>query len=113
MRDRGRVNEERLKHIIEAIQNFTKNFTKEKFIRDAKTNNAVLFQFTVIGEAITAVDPDLLRKYKYPWHKVRALRNIIAHEYFGIRMDMIWEVIAKELPVLKKVISRIIREEFE
>lgn len=105
---------ERLLHIDEAldkIHQYTSDLTFELFMEDSKCLDAVLFQLSVIGEAINHVDHDLLSRYPYPWHVVRAQRNFIAHEYFGIRMDKIWSVVRYDLPELKAVIKTILEEE--
>lgn len=89
-------NRQRLLHIKEAvlkIEEYTHELTFEDFKSDSKCNEAVLFQLSVIGEAIAHVDNETLSQYEYPWHVVRAQRNVIAHEYFGIRMDKIWSVV--------------------
>ena len=60
---------------------------KEAFLSDQLMVSAVLFQFSVIGEAVNQVDVDLLSKYDYPWHKVKAFRNLISHVYFQIKLE--------------------------
>lgn len=116
MRDKNLSNYERLQHIQEAIEiigQLTEDCNKEIFINDLKINNSVLLQFTIIGEAIINVDTEILQRYAYPWHKVRAFRNLIAHEYFVIRLDMVWEIVEKDLPELKKLIDKILKMEFK
>lgn len=108
-------NRERLSHIsvaIEKIGHYTAGLSEEVFCNDFRTNEAVLFQFSVIGEAVVHVDKALLDKYKYPWHEVRALRNLIAHEYFGIKLDKIWSIVRDDLPGLKSMIDNMLSEEF-
>ena len=63
---------------IGEIEKFTKGASKKMFLEDDLRSSAVLFQFSVIGEAINHVEEELLKKYKYPWYKVRSFRNIIA-----------------------------------
>ncbi|MBK7429120.1 MAG: DUF86 domain-containing protein [Saprospiraceae bacterium] len=84
----------------------------ESFCSDKMTIHAVLFNFTVMREAIVHVESDLLDKYKYPWHRVRAFRNFIAHEYFNIKLDIVWKIIENDLPEVKLVISEILNKEF-
>lgn len=71
-----------------------------------------MFQFSIIGEAIIYISPEILKKYDYPWHEVCALRNVIAHEYFGIKMTKIWSTIRFDLPGLKGIILKILEKEF-
>lgn len=105
----------RLQHIdeaITAIQNYVANETGESFCENNLLHDAVLFQFTIIGEAIINVDNDILEKYDYPWYKVRSFRNLIAHEYFNIRLTAVWQIITLDLPVLKEILQIIVKNEF-
>jgi uncharacterized protein with HEPN domain len=108
--------EVRLRHIIEAIdliQEFTESISWEAFQTDHKTQSSVLYQFIVIGEAVGNIDPDLLAKYPYPWHLVKSFRNFLAHEYFGIKLERVWEVIDFELQDLKRIVAQILDTEFK
>jgi uncharacterized protein with HEPN domain len=108
-------NKERLLHILEAankIVTFTHGVTKKQFLGDEQKQGAVLFQFSIIGEAINNVDAEILNQYDYPWHEVRAFRNIVAHEYFGIRIEKIWSIVINNLPELKIAVEKIIQNEF-
>ena len=117
MRDLNLTSKKRLEHIIKAIsdiEGFTNEYSKESFINDVVLINAVLFQFTIIGEAINHVDNTLLDKYPYSWYKARAFRNFIVHEYHAIEFGIVWEAVKKDLPELKKIIQSIlVKELFE
>ena len=80
MRDSSITNKERLQHILEAISNinsFINGKSKESFLNNVILQNAILFQFAIIGEAVVHIDRDLLDKYPYPWHNIRSIRNFI------------------------------------
>lgn len=115
MKDRKIESRERLVHIQEAISKievFIRGVGKEVFLEDQLVTSAVLFQFSVIGEAIIHVDAALLGHYDYPWHKVRAFRNLISHVYFQIKLEAVWDIIVADLPELKQVIETILKKEF-
>ena len=115
MKNQSSRNIERLRHILVAINQineFTETVSELEFMKNALINNAVLYQFTIIGEAIVHVDDDILEKYDYPWYKVRAFRNLIAHEYFGIQLSAVWAVVQHDLPTLKKMVTMIIEREY-
>jgi len=108
-------NQERLSQVQKAINEIELFISKsdvDDFTADSLISSAVLFQFSVIGEAVNHIDRELLNKYEYPWYKVRAFRNLISHEYFQIDLRLVWEVILKDLPDLKDIIERILKEEF-
>jgi len=105
----------RLQHIAKAIDDINKyvaNDTADSFSDNDVTHDAVLFQFSVIGEAINFVEPEILEKYNYPWYKVRSFRNLISHEYFNIKMNAVWQIIQTSLPELQLVIQSILKNEF-
>jgi uncharacterized protein with HEPN domain len=91
---------------IEKIERYTANMTLVDFQADERTIDAVLRNFEVIGEAaghmpphVTAANPDI------PWAKMRALRNVVAHAYFGLNLPIIWETIVRRLPELRAAIE--------
>lgn len=105
----------RLQHILDAIdeiQKYTLDESLSSFSQTGLIHDAVLYQFSVIGEAIICVEKEKLDKYDYPWHKVRSFRNIIAHEYFNIKLAAVWAIIQNDLTELKKVVEQIIANEF-
>ncbi len=115
MRNNHEESFERLNHILNAvdsIESYTDGVQEPSFSMDPMLIDAVLFQFTVIGEAIKHVESEKLKKYDYPWHKVRAFRNFIAHEYFEINTFAVWTTIKNDLPHLKSVVKTILKNEF-
>ena len=114
MRDSSITNKERLQHILEAISKingFIDGECKESFLNNVILQNAILFQFAIIGEAVVHIDRDLLDKYPYPWHNVRAFRNFILHEYHAIEIWIVWETAKNNLPELKQIIETILDKE--
>jgi uncharacterized protein with HEPN domain len=105
----------RLQHIeqaINAIQNHVVYETVESFCEKSILQDAVMYKFTVIGEAINHVEDNILGKYDFPWYKVRSFQNLIAHEYFNIKMTAVWQIIITDLPKLNDVIQTILKSEF-
>jgi uncharacterized protein with HEPN domain len=107
--------QKRLQHIQQAIltiEEYVKESNPIHFTNTPLLHDAVLFQFTVIGEAINHVESEKLERYAYPWYKVRSFRNLIAHEYFNIKLFAVWNIIEVELPRLKSIIEMILENEF-
>ena len=105
MKDNRLNSYERLNHIREAIkviEVFILDIDEKTFLNDSLISSAVLFKISVIGEAVNHVDEKILSKYDYPWHKVRSFRNLISHMYFQIKLEAVWDIIVKDLPVLNK-----------
>lgn len=80
------------------------NFEKQWVEQDAIIRN-----LEIIGEASVNVSDDL--KEKYPdvgWKEMRGMRNFVTHQYFGISLTIIWDLVINDIPVLKKQIRDII-----
>ncbi|MBL7105090.1 MAG: DUF86 domain-containing protein [Bacteroidales bacterium] len=115
MKDDKRDSYERLIHIqkaINEIETFTRKAGKNDFLDDHLLTSGVVFQFSVIGEAVIHIESNLLDKYEYPWYKVRAFRNLISHKYFDIKLEAVLDIIVNDLPKLKQIIETILKKEF-
>ena len=115
MKDSHIESQKRLEHIetsIADIEKFVEGVDVKLFCENDMLNNAVLLQFIIIGEAIIHVEKEKLDKYDYAWYKVRSFRNMIAHEYFNVKLTAVWEIIQKNLPQLKSVVKTILSKEF-
>ncbi len=116
MKDHRQNSKERLVHIQQAIKDielFIQDINEESFLNDQLTASAVLFKFSIIGEAVNHIKEDFLDKYDYPWYKVRAFRNLISHAYFQIKMEAVWQIIVNDLPEIKQLIDTILKQEFK
>jgi uncharacterized protein with HEPN domain len=106
MRDKARL--EHIQAAISRIKAYTAALTEKDFSNNQMVQDAVFHQFSIIGEAIVNVDDEILQQYDYPWYAVRAFRNYIVHEYFGINLAKVWSTIEINLPELEKIIEKII-----
>ena len=95
---------------IDKIEIYSKEFKNaEDFYHDAKSFDASMMQFVVIGEVISRLDEDFkITHNNIPWQQIKDFRNIIAHDYFGIDADEIWSIIQFHLLPLKKSIQELI-----
>lgn len=74
--------------------------------------DAVVRNFEIIGEASKKIPTDIQERYpEIPWRKMYGLRNLIAHEYFGIDYEMIWEIAKANLPQNRDDLQKIIEKE--
>ena len=96
---------------IEKIRHFTVNIDFEEFINDAKTTDAVVRNFEIIGEAANKIPPEIKNRFLHiEWHRIVSIRNRIIHEYFGVDYSIIWKIIESNLDKLKSDIERILLE---
>lgn len=102
-----------LKDILKALKNiesFTLGVDLDSFIKDEKTNFAVIYALQIIGEATNKIPKEIQDKYnQINWRDIKAMRNLIAHEYFGVDLIIVWDTIKKDLPTLKPVIKDILK----
>lgn len=102
----------RLRHILDAItaiEGFTFNMTANDFARDDKTQKAVTCELAIIGEAmshVTTAFKDANRRI--PFAQIIGMRNILIHEYFGVKAERLWETVRDDLPALKEQILKIL-----
>ena len=93
---------------INYVEQFSKGLTKSGLEKNKLKEKALVRCLEVIGEA-TKNSPDSFRE-KHPeveWKKVAGFRDILIHAYFQVDLDITWEVIKNDLPVLKKQILKI------
>ena len=83
----------------------------EEFENDTKSFDAVLMNFIVLGESISKLSDEFKDHHKHiEWRKIYAFRNVIAHDYFGLLPEEIWQIIKKNLPQLYVDLKKIENE---
>lgn len=94
-------------HIIEAAQlacTYIDGLSKDDFLADKRTQQAVILNIIVIGEAATRIvkdHPEFIDQYPgVPWKGMKGMRNRIAHGYFDINLDIVWDTLQMALPRL-------------
>ena len=93
---------------IEKIRTYTKG-EKNLFLKDEKTQDAVIRQFSIVGEAAAKLPSSMRGQYaEIPLKHVIGMRNIIVHDYSEIDLTTIWDTIEKGLPVLEKTVLAIL-----
>jgi uncharacterized protein with HEPN domain len=95
---------------IGAIRTFVVDIDFDFFCSDRKTFSATIRELEIIGEAINNISDEI--KAQYPevlWREIRSFRNKIAHEYFGVDVHIVWDIIKNELEPLQDQIKFILK----
>lgn len=103
-----------IQHILEAIsdiEKFIENVPQDHFYENKEKQYAVLRALEIIGEATKNLSKDLRKKHpQIPWRDIAGMRNKLIHEYFGVKLKLVWETVKKRIPELKKQLSKILKE---
>jgi uncharacterized protein with HEPN domain len=87
---------------VRKIERYTSGMDQALFRQDDKTIDAVVRNLEIIGEAARQLPEGFLARYPdVPWRQIAGLRNRIVHEYFGLDLELIWQVIRQDLPQLQ------------
>ncbi len=87
---------------IDRIQAYVDGLDEAGFRADLRTIDAVVFRFAVLGEAAAAVPSEVRDRFpRIPWREAADMRNVLVHEYFGIRVETVWATLRDDLPTLR------------
>jgi uncharacterized protein with HEPN domain len=108
-----RGDKEFLLDIIEAIKRielYTKELSYPDFLQKIETQDAVVRNFEIIGEAVKNVSKTLKAKYNnIQWKEIAGMRDKVIHFYFGVNWDIVWGAAKDSLPPFKEKIERILK----
>ena len=95
----------------EKVLRFTKGMTYKDFVHDELHFDAVLRNLEIIGEAVKNISEELRKKYpNVKWRKIAGFRDIVAHEYFGINDETVWDIVENEVPALLEMVKTMLNE---
>ncbi|MBC8469011.1 MAG: DUF86 domain-containing protein [Planctomycetes bacterium] len=94
---------------IALIREYVKDTDYKAFEADKKTQDAVIRNLEVIGEAARTIPDEIKQKNEeIEWYKIIALRNILIHEYFGVNLTIVWDVIQNKLDALESTCQKML-----
>jgi len=100
-------------HMAECIQRI-EEYTAEgrrAFFNDRKTQDAVLRNLQTLAESSQRIPPAWkTSRPEVDWAGLSAFRNVVVHDYLGIDLEEIWEIVEKDLPALKSKVEELARE---
>lgn len=106
-----------LDHMLQAAKDacsFVEDLSKDEFLADKRTQQAVVMSLIIIGEAAAKLmddNADFTEAHAdVPWRNMRGMRNRIAHGYFDVNLDLVWETVQAALPALMKRLDVLRRE---
>lgn len=106
---RNKIIVEKLIAYTGKIQNYCTGLDYENFENDTKPVDACVFNLSQMGELANRIDPAFAEKHSdIPWRYLYGLRNRIVHDYEGVNLQLIWEIISDDLEPLKQSLMRIV-----
>lgn len=100
-------------HIRECIDRIISYTTegKDAFMRDAKTQDAVLRNLQTLAESTQRLSPTLkAARQEVAWERIAGFRNVLVHDYLGINLARVWEIVERHLPDLRMQVASILKE---
>ncbi len=98
---------------VNAIEEFSKKLHRDSLISNRMARSAIVREIEIIGEATKNISKDLKKNHpEIEWGKLAGTRDKMIHHYFGVDVDIVWYIIKKDIPVLKKKIKEI-KEDME
>lgn len=105
----------RLEDILEAIDRinrYTEGMTEVRFRESEMVQDALIRNFTVIGEASRHIPEDIQERHpEVPWSSMRGMRNLVVHEYFGVDVKILWDTLQEDLPDLSENLKQMLEKE--
>jgi uncharacterized protein with HEPN domain len=95
---------------IERIEEYTQT-GREGFAQSRMAQDAVMRNFEIIGEAVKQMSSALKRRHPgVSWRKVAGFRDVLIHNYTGVKMEEVWRIVEHDLPKLKRTIAFMLQE---
>ena len=103
-----------LKDMLEAIrkiERYSDKITLDNLVEDEMLQDAIIRNLGILGEAVKNIPEHVKSKNpEVEWKKIAGLRDIITHAYFGVDMDIIWDVVKNKIPIFKEKLLEILSE---
>lgn len=107
--------EEYLRHVLDALEKITRytaRMDKSAFLADEKTQDAVVRNLEIVGEASRRILEECSefaeRHPEVPWKKIYAMRNRLSHGYIEVNLDVVWDTVRQSLPELEQHTRRVL-----
>jgi len=110
MKESNKIIVEKIRYYALQTLDFNNGLTFEEFSADAKTISACFFNLSQIGELVGKLETDLTESNSHiPWRKIKGMCNKIVHDYEGIQLNIVWDVLTEFIPQLVENINVILK----
>jgi len=100
-------------HIIESIErieSYIEGLDEKSFLESTLVQDAVVRNLQVMSESTQRLSEETKQAQpEIDWYRIAGFRNILVHDYLGIEMETVWNIVEKELPLLKKAVNRMMK----
>lgn len=98
----------------EKVIRYSEGMGLTEFVADERTFDAVVRNLQIIGEAVKQVPSEMRLRYpQVEWRKIAGLRDVLAHAYFSLQDEMIWDIVQTKIPQLLVEVRIIVNQEFD
>lgn len=107
----SRVYLEDILNAAASVRSYVEGLSREEFLRDPKTVDAVIRNLEIIGEAVKQLPPEV--RHKAPdveWQKIAGLRDVLIHAYSAVDREIVWDVVANKLPAFVPRVRELLGE---
>ena len=106
---RNKIILEKMYRYTEKVINYCAGHTYDSFVEDTKLVEACVFNLSQLGELCRITDDSLIHAHpEIPWREIYGLRNRIVHDYEGVNLRLVWEIISEDIPELKDTLQTLI-----
>ncbi len=101
-----------IREAVRRIRTYTDAMTYDRFLADIKTQDAVIRNLEIMGEAAKSLSTELREKCPdVPWKGMAGVRDRLIHHYFGVNLDIVWDIATVELSTLESQIEAILQQQ--
>lgn len=101
-----------LREAIRRISTYVSGITYDTFAADIKTQDAVIRNLEILGEATKNLSVQLRSDHSgIPWKNMAGVRDRLIHHYFGVNLDIVWQIVTRELPQVDSQLDFLIEED--
>ena len=105
-----------LGHVLEALERILvyAQDGEESFRKDLRTQDAIIRNLQVLGEAVKKLSAETRTTHpEVPWRDIAGMRDRVVHDYFGISLDIVWDVIKNHVPPLRDKLRKLLPKDLK